>query len=121
MSYGLADHAYLEITAAVIAAASETVWTKVGTLVDCLALNCFNDLDYGFLLKFNDKIGGTVPAVSSDPHYKFAAGEGMFVDYRTIGQMFGSCDVFVRKLSADPTVGSFRITGITRAPLKFKG
>lgn len=121
MSYGHADHAFLEITAAAIIAANSTSWTKAGSLPDCLALLCFNDLDGGFKLWFSDKQGATAPANSVAEHYKLASGEPLFVNYKNIGHIFGSCDVYVKALAVDPTAGSFRMTGIKVAPRAFKG
>lgn len=118
---GTADHVHMELTAAVIAALSTTVWTKVGVLPNCLALLCFNDLDKGFSIYFSNKQGESAPANSEAPAYKFAAGEPLFVNYKSIGHIFNECDVYVKKHSSDPTTGSFRLTGIKVAPRKFRG
>lgn len=122
MSYGIAEHTFLEITAAQIIAASTTSWgAKVGSLTNCLALMAFNDLDQGFKIYFSSKQGESAPADTAAEKYKFAAGEPLFVNYKNIGHIFGACDVYIKKLASAPTTGSLRITGIPQAPLKFKG
>lgn len=122
MSSGHADHAFLEVTGAAIALLSATSWTKVGSLPDCLALACFNDLDAGGVqIRFTSKQGASAPADADSIHYKLAAGEGFFANYRAIGHIFNSCDVYMRKNAVAPATGSIRLTGIKQSPLKFKG
>lgn len=122
MSIGIADHAFLEITTANIVAASTTSWgAKIGSLPDCLSLMGLNDLDAGFKILFWLGQGSAAPADATPENFKFSAGEPFFANYKNIGQMFGSCDVYIKKLSGVPTAGSFRITGVKRAPAKFKG
>lgn len=109
MSFGLVAHQLVEVTAATIAAASSSEWTTTGsTLPDCLGLIILNDLDEGVDISFD----GTNSA------FKLAAGEPIFLNYHAVGKLFGACTVYIKKLSADPTSGSLRITGILRKSLK---
>lgn len=123
MSYGVASHAHMKIAAADIAANNGTDWTKIsGNLPDCLALIILNDLDQLVQVKFNlTGQGTTAPTSATTPDYEFAAGEPAFLNYKNIGQMFGLCDVYVRKGASDPTTGSLRITGVKVAPARLKG
>ncbi|TXH58380.1 MAG: hypothetical protein E6Q97_02330 [Desulfurellales bacterium] len=121
MANGIADHASLEVSAATIAAGSSAVWTSVGSLPNCLALMVFNDLDAGGVeLYFSEKQGATGPAGSVAAHVILAAGEPFFVNYKSVGHIFGSCDVYVRSRTAEPTAGSLRFVGVKVAPRKFK-
>lgn len=118
---GIADHVVLEIPAATIAAGDSSTWTDVGSLPDCLALMVFNDLDAGGVeLYFSEKQGATGPAGTVAAHVILAAGEPFFANYKSIGHMFGSCDVYVRSRTAEPTSGSLRMVGVKRTPKKFK-
>jgi hypothetical protein len=121
MANGCADHVCLQVTAAQIAAGDASTWTKVGTLPDCLALMVFNDLDAGGVeLYFSEKQGATAPAGTVEPDIVLAAGEPFFANYKNIGHIFGSCDVYVQSRAVEPASGSIRITGVKVAPRKFK-
>lgn len=121
MANGIANHVSLEVAAAAIAAGSSAAWTKVGVLPNLLALMLLNDLDAGGVeLFFSEKQGSTAPAGTIAAHVILAAGEPFFVNYRGVGHIFGSCDVYVRSRTAEPASGSLRFNGITVAPKKFK-